>query len=112
MGNEIADAAAQTSLKHDIPQFLDIRQKFIDSQERIKKKWEKIYQQLYAVSTIFANVSRSRQAEANETIHPSIPTYQVAVLQLDPHSLRIDNGYHVLGRSTWGATYSAYLYSY
>lgn len=42
MGNEIADAAAQTSLKHDIPQFLDIRKKIIDSQERIKKKWENI----------------------------------------------------------------------
>lgn len=76
--------------------------------------WSKIYDQLYARGTVFANKGNSSDTIdspdqlPHDAVQELVPTFQ----EITGTKLASDYGRVVLERSIWGASYSSYLFEY
>lgn len=111
MGNEIADKAAQVALNHDLPQFLQLRDRIQAYYAESMQKWEKIYHSLYAIGAKFADHFRALPADASPQSCPS-QDHELPLIKICPYTLAQNHGNQILKGCVWGATYMSALYSY
>lgn len=72
--------------------------------------WRKLYDQIYAIGTVYANQNPRRQNESDTIVDPvQLPNFHI---DIDLERLRLDYGPASLKCAVWGATYSSALYDF
>lgn len=82
----------------------------------MKTYWEEVYDQLYAIGTLFADGEKSTkvwsQNDSPLTYEYQPSKWKLACRDLDTWQLAKAHGQLVLHRCVWGATYTSLLYSF